>query len=79
MQPHPTHPGTVVFYDADKDEITDEADAATLPDSMKFEETDEGLVPIVRVVLFTREDRQIIASYGPNGELLRTVSGSVEE
>jgi hypothetical protein len=75
MLAEPVHPGKVVFYDADNDRITDEADAESLPFAMKFVETDEGFLPVVRVVMFSRGDQKVIASYGVNGELLHTLIG----
>lgn len=65
------HPGTIEFVDGDTNEITEE-DAANVPESLRFAETDEGLVPVVRVVARTAGKQRFIREYGPGGELLRS-------
>jgi hypothetical protein len=67
----PDHPGTIVFVDGDTNEETEEQ-AADVPESIRFAETPEGLVPVVRVVARTSGTRRIIREYGPDGELLRS-------
>jgi hypothetical protein len=67
----PDHPGTIVFVDGDTNEETEEQ-AVDVPESIRFAETPEGLVPVVRVVARTAGTRRIIREYGPNGELLRS-------
>jgi hypothetical protein len=67
----PDHPGTIVFVDGDTNEETEEQ-AVDVPESIRFAETPEGLVPVVRVVARTSGTRRIIREYGPNGELLRS-------
>jgi hypothetical protein len=68
------HPGTIVFIDGDTSEVIDTMSAAGLPDTMKFEETPEGTVPIVKVVAFTGGDIRRILEYGPQDQLLRATT-----
>ena len=71
MSTLPDHPGTIVFVDGDTNEETEEQ-AADVPETIRFAETPEGLVPVVRVVARTSGTRRIIREYGPDGELLRS-------
>lgn len=73
MSEPPRHPGTIVYVDGDTGAETEE-DASALPESLRFAETDEGLVPVVRVVARTAGDRRYIREYGPDGELLRSTT-----
>jgi hypothetical protein len=73
----PRHPGTIVYVDGDTGEETTE-DAAAVPESLRFAETEEGLVPVVRVVARTAGDRRYIREYGPDGELLRSTTQIAE-
>jgi hypothetical protein len=60
-----------VFVDGDTNEESEE-NAADVPESIRFADTPEGPVPVVRVVARTSGDRRIIREYGPDGELLRS-------
>lgn len=66
----PKHPGKIVFVDGATQQVTQEVDAETVPLSIRFAETDKGLVPVVKIVSFMRGEQQIIRSYGPDNEFL---------
>lgn len=66
----PKHPGKITFIDG---ATTRDEDASTYPDSIRFAEARDGsLVPVVRIVAYTEEERRIIREYGADGSLLRS-------
>ena len=67
-----THPGKIAFYDAGQAEPTKIVAAETVPDSIKFIQTESGLIPVVKIVSFLAEDRRIIRQYGPDDQLLNS-------
>ncbi|MEZ4726309.1 MAG: hypothetical protein R3E79_04150 [Caldilineaceae bacterium] len=69
---NPKHPGKIVFIDGTTQEVTAEVDAETVPLTIRFVETDDGLAPVVKIVNYTTEGRRIIRQYGPNDELLKS-------
>lgn len=68
----PPHPGKIVFIDGDTGKVIDQDNASEVPEDVAYAETDDGLVPVVKVVAHTLEDRRTIEEYGPNDELLRS-------
>jgi hypothetical protein len=64
------HPGKITFVDGDRTRVED---ASQMPDSHRFAEDRQGkLVPVVRVVAYTEEERRIIREYGADGAVLRS-------
>jgi hypothetical protein len=73
MQPtRPQHPGTIVYVDGNTNAVVREGPAADVPESVRFADTEQGRVPVVRVVATTAGDQRFVREYGPAGELLRT-------
>ena len=68
----PNHPGKIVFIDGNTGKIVSEDDASTVPESIRFANTPNGKVPVVKVVSLVEGDQRSIKEYGPSGELLRT-------
>ncbi len=68
----PQHPGTIVFVDGDTNAVIREVPASAAPDSVRYADTEQGPVPVVRVVATTAGDQRFVREYGPAGELLRT-------
>ena len=68
----PEHPGKIVFVDGFTQEIMQEVSASEVPFGIRFVETEAGLVPVVKIVNLTTDERQTIRQYGPDGELLRS-------
>jgi len=68
----PKHPGKIIFVDGKTGQVTEESNAADLPMSMRFAETEKGLVPVVKIVSHERGDQVIVRAYGPDGEFLQS-------
>lgn len=68
------HPGTIQLVDGETDEVIEHLNAGELPDEAKWEETDDGWVPIVRVVTSEAGGVRRLRMYGPDGALLRSVT-----
>lgn len=66
------HPGTMTIVDGDTGKVIEECDISTVPPAMRFLETPEGRIPIVRVVATTSGGQRFIREYGPDGTLLRS-------
>jgi hypothetical protein len=66
------HPGTILFVDGRTQRVTFRVDAAEVPRAVRFAETKQGRVPVVKVVAYPRGNQRIIREYGPADELLRT-------
>jgi hypothetical protein len=71
------HPGTITYVDGATQKVIRVEDASKLPDSLRFANTPEGPVPVVKVVLQRLGDHAEILEYGPRGQLLRTTVGTV--
>jgi hypothetical protein len=69
----PKHPGTVQFVDGETNTVVNEVDAATLPDSIRFEQTRDGYLPVVKVVAFAEGEGRRLLAYGTGGRLLRSI------
>jgi hypothetical protein len=66
----PAHPGKITFIDGTTRTVED---ASTVPETVRFAQAADGsLVPVVRIVAMTEEDRRIIREYGVDGALLRS-------
>ena len=65
------HPGEIIFVDGPSGRILDRKKASELPEAVLFVDTDEGPVPVVKIVMFTVEDRREVHEYGPNDVLLQ--------
>jgi hypothetical protein len=68
----PQHPGTIVYVDGNTNTVVRETPASEVPESVRYAETDQGWVPVVRVVATTSGDQRFVREYGPAGELLRS-------
>jgi len=68
----PKHPGKIIFVDGKTGKTTEEADANSVPMSIRFAETEKGLVPVVKIVSHERGDQVIVRAYGPGGEFLKS-------
>lgn len=68
------HPGKILYVDADGEKADHEKDASEVPESVRFVETPEGLVPVVKVVKQTNGDVRVIRQYGADGGLLRSTT-----
>ncbi len=68
----PQHPGKIVFVDGITQQVVKERSAAEVPFNVRFIETEDGLVPVVKIVNFTTAEQQIIRQYGPDDQLLRS-------
>jgi hypothetical protein len=66
----PEHPGKIIFMEGDT--ILHEKDANDVPFGIRFVETPDGLVPVVKVVAITTGNQRRIHQYGPDGQLLET-------
>ncbi len=66
------HPGTIVFVDGKTQEITDTMKAAEVPESIRFVETAEGRVPVVKIVEITTDKERFIHFYGPDDQFLKS-------
>lgn len=67
----PTHPGQIVFVDADAG--TEQVKpAAQVPESIAFAVVDTERVPVTKVVSNLRGAQRVIRSYGADGQLLRS-------
>jgi hypothetical protein len=63
------HPGIIVFVDADAG-TERPTDAALVPRTIAFAQTDKGEVPVVRVVARRRGGALEIQSFGADGAFL---------
>jgi hypothetical protein len=66
----PKHPGKIVFVDGITQQVVKERSASEVPFNVRFIETEDGLVPVVKIVNFTTLEQQIIRQYGPDDQLL---------
>ena len=66
------HPGEIAYIDGNTSEIVSRKRASQVPEKMRFVETTDGLVPVVKVVAHVFGDRRTIQEFGPNDELLRS-------
>lgn len=67
-----THPGTVEYVDGNTGKVTRTAKVDEVPESLRFAPTDQGPVPVVRVVAHVHGNERTIREYGPDGALLRS-------
>ncbi len=68
----PKHPGSIQYIDGQTQQVTHTANISEVPASLRFAETPQGLVPVVKVVAHQEGDRRIIREYGPDGQFLRS-------
>ena len=66
------HPGTVVFIDGSTSRETNRVAICDLPPSMCFENTADGPIPVVKIVVHETDHQRLISMYGPNDEFLRS-------
>jgi hypothetical protein len=65
-------PRYITVIDEDTGRVLARNDISTVPEALRFADTPEGRVSVVKVIVRTRDDRREIKEYGPNDELLRT-------
>lgn len=68
----PKHPGTIIFIDGNTGQITDEMKASEVPDSIRYAEGENGLLPVVKIISTIAGKQRIIRQYGPEGQLLKS-------
>jgi hypothetical protein len=68
----PAHPGMIIIVDGETNEVVDMVRAADLPEGARFQRTEKGLIPIVKLVAKGDCERRMLLAYGPGGELLRS-------
>ena len=68
----PVHPGTIVYFEGAPEKEVSRMSVSEVPESLRFAQTEHGLVPVVKVVAYVEGDQRYIREYGPDGELLRT-------
>jgi hypothetical protein len=66
----PEHPGKIIYIDGNSNEVLREQNIEDVPESLHYVQTDKGLVPVVKVVATTYENRRFIRQYGPDDEFL---------
>jgi hypothetical protein len=66
------HPGKVLYVDGNSGQVLETIDAAEMPDSIRFADTERGRVPVVKVIATIVGDKRYVREYGPNDELLRS-------
>lgn len=72
MANYPEHPGNIIFVNGMTGETTKTVPAAEVPENIRYVETDEGFVPVVRIEDYAFENQLTIRQYGPDGELLQS-------
>jgi hypothetical protein len=70
--PMPQHPGKIVYVDGNTGEVTEEVDAAEVPVSIRFVELEGRVVPVVKIVSYTQDNRRVVEQLGPDDEFLRS-------
>ncbi len=73
------HPGIITFIDGDTNQITDEMNASEVPDSIKFVKTENGLIPVIKIISTVAGKQRIIRQYGPEGQFLKSTVQIKEE
>ncbi len=68
----PKHPGTIEFVNGVTNEVTHRRPISEVPESLRFSNTDQGMVPVVKIVEITSDNQREIHLYGPDDQLLRT-------
>ncbi|QHT70505.1 hypothetical protein GXP67_29565 [Rhodocytophaga rosea] len=64
------HPGTIVFINGNTHQITHERKASEVPASIRFAETEAGIIPVVKIIATTSGNRREIRQFGPEGQFL---------
>ena len=72
----PKHPGKIFYYEWDpitKEEILTSTELIkNIPESLRFGDTPDGFIPVVKVVMIPKGQNREIIEYGPNGQFLRS-------
>lgn len=68
----PEHPGKIIYLDGNTQQVVSEANIEDVPESLRFAESADGFIPIVKVIATVVGDRRYIREYGPDGQLLRS-------
>lgn len=66
----PIHPGKIIYLNGNTDEVIREMPIEDVPSNMRYVETDDGFVPVVKVIATTVDNQRFIRQYGPNDEFL---------
>lgn len=70
----PPHPGFIVYLEAPSMREVRRLPVTQVPDELRFAQTPEGWVPVVKVVAQTDGDRRTLSEFGPDDQLLRTTT-----
>lgn len=68
----PVHPGKITYIDGNTNAVVSTAEISTVPERMRFADTPQGPVPVVKVIATVAGNQRTIREYGPAGELLRS-------
>jgi hypothetical protein len=68
----PTHPGTITYIDNSNPSEAKTVKVEEVPESLRFAPTENGLVPVVKVVAYTEGNQRIIREHGPDGAVVRS-------
>lgn len=71
----PQHPGTIQIVDGRTQKFISVDPLRAVPEQHHFVPGPEGLVPVLKIVITTREGRRTVREHGPAGRLLRTTEG----
>lgn len=69
------HPGKISYFELDpitkEEKLTSTADIKDVPESLRFADTPDGHIPVVKVVMIPSDKFREIIEYGPKGQFLR--------
>jgi hypothetical protein len=69
------HPGKISYYELDpvtkQEKLTSTVEIDKVPEAMRFGDTPEGLIPIVKVVMIPGDKFREIIEYGPKNQFVR--------
>jgi hypothetical protein len=71
------HPGFITFVDGVTGAVRTTVPVDHVPMQLRFAQTEQGPVPVVRVVASSTGVVRTIREYGPGGELLRSTVARV--
>ncbi len=68
----PAHPGTIHYHQGPEETLVRSVAVADVPEPLRYAQTPDGEVPVVKVVALTTAVGLELREYGPAGQLLRT-------
>jgi hypothetical protein len=66
------HPGFISYVDGNSGKTLSTKPISTVPEHLRFADTPNGKVPVVKVVATVAGDQRTIREYGPGDVLLRS-------